>query len=246
MPHFVKVRLSDGYEGYVERDEIVSAPDRATREAGVGCSERLSSAGAPGSAVPVRCQRRRLTPPSSRCGCPPGGRSSPSRKEAAEPVRHGFRRSASKRRVPRDGRRLSRCARTAARYLVSAPAISPPLRRGSAEYYQNNRTWAGPSFSESASAPARVRRWICGGDETERRTPSVPGDRLLGQRPARRMAGWTSGSGSSGHHWLHLVAGSLSAADRRGGCGASPRGNRRQGKGLRVGTQCTGGASRRP
>jgi hypothetical protein len=31
---FVKVRLSDGYEGYVERDEIVSAPDRATREAG--------------------------------------------------------------------------------------------------------------------------------------------------------------------------------------------------------------------
>ena len=31
---FVKVRLSDGYEGYVERDEIVSATDRATREAG--------------------------------------------------------------------------------------------------------------------------------------------------------------------------------------------------------------------
>jgi hypothetical protein len=32
---FVKVRLSDGYEGYVERDEIVPAPDRATREAGL-------------------------------------------------------------------------------------------------------------------------------------------------------------------------------------------------------------------
>jgi hypothetical protein len=31
---FVKVRLSDGHEGYVERDEIVSATDRATREAG--------------------------------------------------------------------------------------------------------------------------------------------------------------------------------------------------------------------
>ncbi|HEX4754845.1 MAG TPA: hypothetical protein VH661_03710 [Candidatus Dormibacteraeota bacterium] len=31
---FVKVRLSDGYEGYIERDEIVSATDRATREAG--------------------------------------------------------------------------------------------------------------------------------------------------------------------------------------------------------------------
>lgn len=32
---FVKVRLSDGYEGYVERDEIVAAPEVATREAGV-------------------------------------------------------------------------------------------------------------------------------------------------------------------------------------------------------------------
>ena len=32
---FVKVRLSDGTEGYVERDEIVVAPSRATREAGV-------------------------------------------------------------------------------------------------------------------------------------------------------------------------------------------------------------------
>lgn len=32
---FVKVRLSDGDEGYVERDEIVAAPDRSTREAGI-------------------------------------------------------------------------------------------------------------------------------------------------------------------------------------------------------------------
>lgn len=32
---FVKVRLSDGVEGYVERDEIVAAPDRSTREAGL-------------------------------------------------------------------------------------------------------------------------------------------------------------------------------------------------------------------
>ena len=32
---FVKVRLSDGTEGYIERDEIVVAPSRATREAGV-------------------------------------------------------------------------------------------------------------------------------------------------------------------------------------------------------------------
>jgi hypothetical protein len=32
---FVRVRLSDGTEGYIERDEIVVAPSRATREAGV-------------------------------------------------------------------------------------------------------------------------------------------------------------------------------------------------------------------
>jgi hypothetical protein len=32
---FVKVRVSDGTEGYIERDEIVVAPARATREAGV-------------------------------------------------------------------------------------------------------------------------------------------------------------------------------------------------------------------
>jgi hypothetical protein len=32
---FVRVRLSDGTEGYIERDEIVAAPARATREAGV-------------------------------------------------------------------------------------------------------------------------------------------------------------------------------------------------------------------
>ncbi|MEO8897782.1 MAG: hypothetical protein ABI352_03355 [Candidatus Dormibacter sp.] len=38
---FVKVRLSDGYEGYVERDEIVSAPDRATREAGLEAARNV-------------------------------------------------------------------------------------------------------------------------------------------------------------------------------------------------------------
>jgi hypothetical protein len=32
---FVKVRLSDGTEGYVERDQVVAAPERATREAGL-------------------------------------------------------------------------------------------------------------------------------------------------------------------------------------------------------------------
>lgn len=32
---FVRVRLSDGTEGYVERDQVVAAPDRATREAGL-------------------------------------------------------------------------------------------------------------------------------------------------------------------------------------------------------------------
>jgi hypothetical protein len=38
---FVKVRLGDGYEGYVERDEIVSAPDVATREAGVEAARNV-------------------------------------------------------------------------------------------------------------------------------------------------------------------------------------------------------------
>jgi hypothetical protein len=32
---FLKVRLSDGTEGYVERDQVVAAPVRATREAGL-------------------------------------------------------------------------------------------------------------------------------------------------------------------------------------------------------------------
>jgi hypothetical protein len=32
---FVKVRLSDGFEGYIDRDQIVTAPERATRQAGV-------------------------------------------------------------------------------------------------------------------------------------------------------------------------------------------------------------------
>ncbi len=34
-PEFLKVRLSDATEGYVERDQVVAAPDRATRQAGV-------------------------------------------------------------------------------------------------------------------------------------------------------------------------------------------------------------------
>jgi len=34
-PEFVKVRLSDSTEGYVERDQIVAAPETATRQAGV-------------------------------------------------------------------------------------------------------------------------------------------------------------------------------------------------------------------
>lgn len=38
---FVKVRLSDGQEGYVERDQIVAAPERATREAGVEAARSL-------------------------------------------------------------------------------------------------------------------------------------------------------------------------------------------------------------
>ncbi len=83
-------------------------------------------------------------------------------REAAEPARHGFRRCASKRRVPRRRQASLWCADWRPRYLVSAPAISPPLRRGSAEYYRNNRSWAGPSFSQSAPAPVRVRRWKCG------------------------------------------------------------------------------------
>jgi hypothetical protein len=32
---FVRVRLSDGTEGYIERDQIVAAPERATRDAGL-------------------------------------------------------------------------------------------------------------------------------------------------------------------------------------------------------------------
>jgi hypothetical protein len=38
---FVKVRLSDGTEGYVERDQVVSAPDRATREAGLEAARNV-------------------------------------------------------------------------------------------------------------------------------------------------------------------------------------------------------------
>ena len=34
-PEFLKVRLSDGTEGYAERDQVVAAPDKATRQAGV-------------------------------------------------------------------------------------------------------------------------------------------------------------------------------------------------------------------
>jgi hypothetical protein len=38
---FVKVRLSDATEGYVERDQVVSAPQRATREAGVEAARNV-------------------------------------------------------------------------------------------------------------------------------------------------------------------------------------------------------------
>ncbi len=34
-PEFVKVRLSDGTEGYAERDQVVAAPETATRQAGL-------------------------------------------------------------------------------------------------------------------------------------------------------------------------------------------------------------------
>jgi hypothetical protein len=34
-PEFIRVRLSDGTEGYIERDQVVAAPDAATRQAGV-------------------------------------------------------------------------------------------------------------------------------------------------------------------------------------------------------------------
>ncbi len=38
---FVKVVLSDGTGGYVERDQVVSAPQRATREAGVEAARNV-------------------------------------------------------------------------------------------------------------------------------------------------------------------------------------------------------------
>jgi hypothetical protein len=34
-PEFLKVRLSDGTEGYLDRDQVVAAPGEATRQAGV-------------------------------------------------------------------------------------------------------------------------------------------------------------------------------------------------------------------
>ncbi len=40
-PEFLKVRLSDGTEGYVERDQVVAAPDRATRQAGVEAARHV-------------------------------------------------------------------------------------------------------------------------------------------------------------------------------------------------------------
>ena len=38
---FVKVRLSDGFEAYIERDQIVAAPEVATRQAGVDAARHL-------------------------------------------------------------------------------------------------------------------------------------------------------------------------------------------------------------
>lgn len=38
---FVEVRLSDGTEGWVERDQIVAAPDRATRAAGIEAARHV-------------------------------------------------------------------------------------------------------------------------------------------------------------------------------------------------------------
>ena len=38
---FVKVRLSDGTEGYVERDQVVAAPEVATRAAGVDAARNV-------------------------------------------------------------------------------------------------------------------------------------------------------------------------------------------------------------
>jgi hypothetical protein len=40
-PVFVKVRLSDGTEGYIERDQVVSAPEEATRRAGVEAARNV-------------------------------------------------------------------------------------------------------------------------------------------------------------------------------------------------------------
>ncbi len=38
---FLKVRLSDGTEGYVERDQVVAAPEIATRQAGVEAARHV-------------------------------------------------------------------------------------------------------------------------------------------------------------------------------------------------------------
>jgi hypothetical protein len=38
---FIKVQLSDGTEGYVDRDQVVSAPERATREAGLEAARNV-------------------------------------------------------------------------------------------------------------------------------------------------------------------------------------------------------------
>ncbi len=40
-PGFLKVRLSDATEGYVERDQVVAAPDIATRQAGVEAARHV-------------------------------------------------------------------------------------------------------------------------------------------------------------------------------------------------------------
>ena len=40
-PEFLRVRLSDGTEGFVERDQVVAAPETATRQAGVEAARHV-------------------------------------------------------------------------------------------------------------------------------------------------------------------------------------------------------------
>ncbi len=151
-------------------------------------------------------------------------------KEAAEPVRHGFRRSASKRRVT-SRRQASLSVRAKGRALPGNPPRRS-ARHSGAGRLSTTRTIGHGQDPPFLRVPRRPPACVGGYAAATRPRDAPPVYPATGFSTSARqlVAGWIRWSRCSGHHWRHHAPASMIAADRPGRRGADSRGKSQAGQ----------------